>query len=171
MEIIIKDNFLSEKIFNKLINECPFYAEDLYYKNNGKSKKVHRQFLEKDITPEIGDLFNTFTKHREYNNLQKFIHYAYTPLDFKHDVHYDAEFKIMSAIVYLTPEENYGTTFYLQGEKIEIPWKPNRLMAFCGETNVTWHDYKSNEGRLTYNYFLVDSTKVQNEEYKKNIFI
>ena len=165
MEIIVKDNFLSEKIFNKLVDECAFSFKFV------SNEKVHRQFLEEDITPEIGDLFSSFTKHREYDHLRKFIHYAYTPPDFKHDVHYDAEFKIMSAIVYLTPEENYGTTFYLQGEKIEIPWKPNRLMAFCGETDVTWHDYKSSEGRLTYNYFLVDSTKVQNEEYKKNIFI
>ena len=40
-------------------------------------------------------------------------------------------------------------------------------MIFCGETGVTWHDYKSSdETRYTYNYFLVDPTKIENEAYK-----
>ena len=57
--------------------------------------------------------------------------------------------------------------FYIDGKQETIEWKPNRLMIFCGETGVTWHDYKSSdETRYTYNYFLVDPTRIENEAYK-----
>ena len=82
----------------------------------------------------------------------------------------------MSAIVYLSPEKNKGTTLIDYSkislydgvpEKITVDWKPNRLMNFCGLTQNTWHYYESTDVRYTYNYFLVDPDKIQNEEYKK----
>ena len=76
---------------------------------------------------------------------------------------------------------SHGTKFYIKEGTIfeypdrdfytiydhEVEWKPNRLMIFCGESGVTWHDYKSDgKMRFTYNYFLVDPTKIKNEVYK-----
>ena len=160
MQIIVRDNYLPSETFSLLYTkskECK--AENV----------VERNFFKEDPTPQIKDFLKDFTKHREYDKLGKFIHTAASPPNFQHKIHDEAEFKIMSAIVYLGPEKSHGTTFYMDTQ-FEIEWKPNRLMIFCGETNVTWHDYKSADHiRHTYNYFLVDSTKIENERYKNYV--
>ena len=161
MEIIIRDNYLSQQTFSLLYT---------HYQKVQLKKEVDRKFFLSDPTPDIAHYINYFNKKRGYNKLGKFIHTAATPPNFHHPKHYEAEFKIMSAIVYIGPEEAPGTTFYIDGKEETIEWKPNRLMIFCGETDVTWHDYKSaDQMRFTYNYFLVDPTKIQNPDYKKHV--
>ena len=155
MKIIIKDDFLHQDTYNSLYKK---------YMTTEIKDEVQREFFDYDPTPEIAQYINEFDKHRPYEKLGRFIHTAATPSNFHHKKHDEAEFKIMSAIVYIAPKKSYGT-FYLD-EKVEVEWKPNRLMIFCGETNVTWHDYRSHDGmRFTYNYFLVDPTKIKNKEY------
>jgi len=159
--IIVKDNYLPQQTFSLLYT---------HYQKVQLKKEVDRKFFSSDPTPDIAEFINYFDKKRGYNKLGKFIHTAATPPNFHHPKHYEAEFKIMSAIVYIGPEEAPGTTFYIDGKEETIEWKPNRLMIFCGETDVTWHDYKSaDQIRFTYNYFLVDPTKIENESYKNNI--
>ena len=160
--IIVKDNYLPPKTFNLLYNK---------YQECQQKNEIIREFFYQDPTPDIANFINHFDKKRGYRKLGKFIHTAATPPNFDHPKHYEAEFKIMSAIIYVGPEKAPGTTFYLD-EKIEIEWKPNRLMIFCGETDVTWHDYKSSdELRFTYNYFLVDPTQIQNKDYKDKVIL
>lgn len=161
MKLITIDNYLDPATYSLLLKDI--VGAPL------ANKGVYRKFLDYDPTPKIASLLVQFHEHRNYSKIGKFIHYAVTPPNFKHPVHDEAEFKIMSAIIYLHPKKNHGTTFYLDGEKIEVEWKPNRLMVFCGKTNVTWHDYESDAMRYTYNYFLVDPTKVQNDTYKNHI--
>jgi hypothetical protein len=151
------DNFLPKKDFMILT--------DNILKIKAKNK-IEREFFNYDPTPQIADLLKEFPKHRKCASLKKFIHYAITPTNFVHKIHDEAPFKIMSAIIYLHPENNYGTTLYHSEKTVEVEWKPNRLMVFCGETGVTWHDYKSSTMRYTYNYFLVDPAQIKNEEYK-----
>lgn len=140
------------------------------YQNTEVESDVKRTMFDYDPTPQIADLINQFDSTREYTKLAKFIHTAATPPNYHHKIHDEAEFKIMSAIVYIGPDKAPGTTFYVDGKEETIEWKPNRLMVFCGETGVTWHDYKSDHNmRFTYNYFLIDPTKVENEAYKNHI--
>ena len=163
-EIIVKDNYLPQDLF------------DYIYSKSLQGEQYHRDTISRynfspleDPTPEIADLIHGFKKKRSYKELGKIIHTAGTPPNFHHPIHDEAEFKIMSAVLYLGPEKSHGTRF-LMDEEFEIEWKPNRLMVFCGETGVTWHDFKSGDHtRYTYNYFLVDPTKVQNETLKKLI--
>jgi hypothetical protein len=158
-QIIVEDDFLPETVYWSLAN--------LYEKNT--TRDVKRHIFEYDPTPQIAKYIDRFIETRPYIKLGKFIHTASTPPNFNHPVHDEADFKIMSAIVYIAPKESHGTTFYLD-KKYEVEWKPNRMMVFCGKSGVTWHDYKSlSETRLTYNYFLVDPTKIENETYKNNI--
>lgn len=158
-KIIVIDDFLPSDTFSML--SCMYRIND--------TNEVDRYIFKHDPTPQIAEFINYFDKKRGYETLGKFIHTASTPPNFTHKIHDEAEFKIMSAVVYIGPKQSHGTTFYLE-EQFEIQWKPNRLMVFCGETDVTWHDYKSTEEtRLTYNYFLVDPTKVQNETYRNHI--
>jgi len=157
-KIIVKDDFLPQETYEMLYRK--------YQEANPHSQNIEREFFTHDPTPQIAELLNHFHVKRGYRKLAKWIHTAATPPHFEHRKHYEAEFKIMSAIVYIGPEKSHGTKFYLD-EEFEIEWKPNRLMVFCGETDVTWHDYKSaDQMRFTYNYFLVDPTQIENPDWK-----
>jgi len=161
------DNYLSEKEFEWLKSK----AMDV----NCRSDRVSREILKYDFTPQIELLFKIFEERkdipkREYTNLKKFIHFAVTPANFVHDMHIEAPFKIMSAVLYLGPAENRGTRLYKTPNEapFEVEWKPNRLFVFCGHDH-TLHDYLSSSVRYTYNYFLVDEPIVENLEYKRNL--
>ena len=161
------DNYLPEKEFTWLRNKAMGMGKP--------TRKVLREILKYDFTPQIELLFKIFQQRedipkREYTDLKKFIHFAATPEDFIHPMHIEAPFKIMSAVLYLGPEENRGTRLYEdpETEPFEIEWKPNRLFVFCGHDN-TFHDYLSSTARYTYNYFLVDKPIVENPEYKGNL--
>jgi hypothetical protein len=174
-KVIIRDNFLPDSTFEMLRNK---------YVKTSESEEIQRDIFGYDPTPQISDYLSKFRRVREHKKLGKFIHTAATPPEFHHPIHDEAEFKIMSAIVYVGPGNSHGTKFYMrEGATFEYPegdfyteydheveWKPNRLVIFCGESGVTWHDYKSDEKmRFTYNYFLVDPTKIKNEVYKNSI--
>ena len=162
---IVIDDFLDTKTFNQL-------RDDIVGRQPPKPK-VYREWFKEDPTPQIQDLLKEFDLKRECENPKRWIHYAVTPKDFLHPIHDEAPFKIMSAIIYLSPKENIGTTLIdrtgSKPEKLTVEWKPNRLMVFCGITDLTWHYYESMDTRYTYNYFLVDPTMIENEEYKNYV--
>jgi len=168
---IAVDDFLPTEQFENLRDDALRIAAD--------GDQVQRQIFNHDPTPQIESFIRTFLKAqstsgvriRPHRELKKFIHYAVTPANFNHAMHVEAEFKIMSAVLYLGPEENIGTRLYKSPEDqnpIEVEWVPNRLFVFCGHDH-TWHDYASTNTRYTYNYFLVDPHVVQNAEYKDNL--
>lgn len=165
---VYKD-FLDKSDFNKLRDNI---LNDNLMQYHNFNEGQYRRFLDYDPTPQIAETLKDFNKHRDYNELKKFIHYAVTPKNFVHKVHDEADYKIMSAIIYLSPEVSCGTflhdKFENPSETIEVEWEPNTLMVFCGEKKVTWHHFESiGAHRYTYNYFLVDSTKINTPGYKK----
>ena len=99
--------------------------------------------------------------HRPYKSLKKLVHFALTPANTLYKLHCDIESKILSAILYLGPEENNGTGLYYgdsldQYAKMSM-WKPNRMFIFCGVTGTTWHNFSANHNnRYTLNWFLVN---------------
>lgn len=155
------DNFLSEQDFEYHCREALKLGEP--------TQEVDRKILDYDPLPKMQDHLKEFD-HREYEELGVFCHYAVTAPNTIHDKHVEAEFKIMSSIVYLSPEVNHGTTLYDNNNKAyEIEWKPNRLFVFCGMNELTWHDYRSTDTRYTLNHFLVDPTKILNKEYLSHV--
>lgn len=140
-------------------------------KQVGVDQGVGRKILTSDPIPETAALIDHFEIHRPYKQLGKLIHYAATAANLTHAMHVDAPFKIMTAVLYLGPDDNYGTRLYDQPDQppvLEVEWKPNRLFVFCG-TDYTWHDYRSKDTRYTLNYFLVDPTVIENAEYKRGV--
>lgn len=156
-------NYLPQAKFEVLRNHAMQFGED---------GDVNRIMFDHDPMPQTANLLSQFEHHRPLGNMGKFIHYAVTRKDFVHDVHYDADFKIMSAVLYLGPEKNGGTILYDGTKPVsEVVWEPNKLFVFCGEDDITWHEYYSIDTRYTLNYFLVDMDKIENEEYRQKIIV
>lgn len=122
---------------------------------------------------EIVKPFPNARKFDEYISIPSFhILPAYTPWQKIHD---EAEDKTVSIVVYLYPEKSTGTTLYEKNDRNsfqkEIEWKENTAMLFCGEKNVTWHDFRSVEfPRVTLNFFLRtpknDKLNITKENYE-----
>lgn len=167
---IIIDNFLDKDHFELEVMNAKEAARHCL----GDRTQVRRSFPRRDhIRFLLETFFHSFDDKREYDDLGTFMHYAITPPNFKHTMHVDAPFKIMSSVLYLSPEENAGTRLYKtpDSKPIAVEWKPNRMFVFCGKDDVTWHDYTSISERLTLNHFFVDRSKIENLEYRNKCFI
>ena len=94
----------------------------------------------------------------------------------KFPIHDDTPNKILSGVIYLTPEKNSGTVFYNDkngNENSNVEWKQNRAVFFSRKERETWHSYqgdgKSNRIALVYNLMTYKIKKVYEVE-KKNYF-
>lgn len=102
-------------------------------------------------------------------NLGMMCHFTLTPPNFIHSSHYDADFKLISMIIYIG-HNNIGTTL-TAGDRVKmVEWKDKRALIFAPQANVTWHHYQSNsDQRFTLNIFVVDKSKIQNELYRSKV--
>tara|TARA_X000000950_G_C13914376_1_gene660276 strand:+ start:1906 stop:2496 length:591 start_codon:yes stop_codon:yes gene_type:complete len=78
---------------------------------------------------------------------------VYSPPGFVFPIHNDLSSKLLSVVIYISPEHNYGTFLYNneQGEKrVEVDWKQNKAFIFS-RNDHSWHSYESSNlsGRLT----------------------
>ncbi len=65
-------------------------------------------------------------------------------------LHLDTTTKIMTSVVYLSPQENVGTKFYEDGKghgMYEDPWKVNCGYIFCRSEN-SWHNYENPQDNI-----------------------
>ena len=68
-----------------------------------------------------------------------------THKDSSFPIHDDTPNKLLSGVIYLSPEKNNGTYFYSDkkgSNKTLIEWKPNRGVFFSRKERETWHSYK-----------------------------
>lgn len=96
---------------------------------------------------------------------EKISQYKFTELnvvsngkDYKFPIHNDSKDKLLSVVIYISPEINQGTFLYndMNGSDMKmIEWIPNRAFIFS-RTQNTWHSYKSDglNKRLTLVYNL-----------------
>jgi hypothetical protein len=64
--------------------------------------------------------------------------------EYSHHVHDDDTNKLVSAVIYVAPEDNRGTLIHTKknGPPVqEITWKPNRAFIFSRREQETWHSY------------------------------
>ena len=171
---IIIDDFLPEEEFIRLSNHCQRSFKNLPEKiHYAHGEQVQRWHLNYDpIAHHDMTQYLKFFNHREYSKLRSIVHYVNTKANFTHPMHTDAPYKILSSILYLSPEVNNGTNLFksergFYNEMVAVKWKPNRMLIFAGQDNVTWHDYTSNEvDRYTFNHYLVEPSAITNESYK-----
>lgn len=79
-------------------------------------------------------------------------------------IHCDAVEKIMSTVLYITPEQSNGTELYgtrdVESLSDIVTWRENRALIFVGQNNPliqgTWHNYRNttNLARATANLIL-----------------
>jgi len=101
----------------------------------------------KELNPKKIDLY-------DYSEF----HIIVTGKNYKFPIHDDTPNKLLSGVIYLKPEKNTGTIFYLNkkgdGRK-EIEWRINRAVFFSRSEKNTWHSYEadgvSNRIALVYN--------------------
>jgi hypothetical protein len=108
--------------------------------------------------PVTQDLLNHFQDHREYKLLVPRYQVIICIGETSYPIHDEISSKILSAVTYVWSNNGAGTLLYDQDKTLvkEVDWEPNRMMAFCGQTNLTWHSYysKAKSIRITLNTFL-----------------
>jgi hypothetical protein len=185
---IVKDNFLNEEHFNLIKNisfdtkqdEWDIYKHKIY--NDGKieidflssSNKKGISPLSEENIKNISDTYHDYMinclKELAPEKLQ---HYWYTELnvvnngkDYLFPIHSDSRDKLLSVVIYISPEKNEGTWLYedKNGKNAkQVDWKTNRAFIFS-RTDNTWHSYKADgiNNRLALVYNL------RSDKYWKN---
>jgi len=126
------------------------------------------------ILNNIENIVRLYPNHYKHVNYVSFpVFHILPPYTDWQKIHDESSDKTISIVVYLYPNSSVGTTLYKNKNRDsyvkEIQWKPNNAMLFCGENNVTWHDFCSKETpRVTLNYFVrnIRSTELKNDDDK-----
>ena len=187
-ELIIVDNFLDRKDFDQL---CRLKFDDVkngtkvYHNEIDKNDKIKISCLDKDLITRLHKNY-----HKKATDIlrklcpQKLDLYEYsdftiiiTHKNFEYPFHDDTPNKILSGVIYLSPEKNAGTMFSLgtnkeNSIKHSVEWKPNRAVFFSRKEKETWHSYKgdgiSNRIALVYNLNtskIRDVYKIEKKSY------
>jgi hypothetical protein len=181
---LVLDNFLDENTFCFLQK----YIEDRYDFSKLKSTKAivechtseNKTELYQILSPKIDELkqsyFNqlNFTDKELPEKTYSLVELVLCPPGFKNkNIHNDKDTKLMTTVLYITPDEGTGTILYsgagTNSDSIEVEWKQNRALVFVGQTN-TWHNYKNNKKiwRVTTNLILCDCILPPMKKYVNN---
>ncbi len=141
-----KDNRILKSSFDK----------DLVLEINADCLNKSLKIL-KDLCPEKCDLFN-------YSDLT----IIKTDKNSSFPIHDDSPNKLLSGVIYLSPESNLGTTFYStkKGDnQKEIKWKKNRAVFFSRKEKETWHSFAADG--INHRTVLVYNLNTYEENLKK----
>lgn len=93
----------------------------------------------------------------------------------KFPIHDDTPNKLLSGVIYLSPEKNNGTSFYSDKygkNRFDADWKCNRGVFFSRKERETWHSYegdgKNHRVVLVYNlmtYRIREVYKIEKKSY------
>lgn len=163
---LIVDDIYPPKLFQRMVDEMSKAMTGV----NSINKTGIRNLSEKDLDNlpavqeaiEVCDIksFLPYFSNKRSTNPTSTTYQLAATTNFFQNVHDESYQKVLSCIVYITPEKSTGTLIYkTYGQQVgEVEWKPNRAFIFCGINNVTWHSYKADgENRITFNQFLIDS--------------
>ena len=145
---IVVDNFLSIDDYNTLVQ----FGKDASDKLDDIRAKIDLNNTNIVNTAKYLPVLESYMKELKPENLEKEYYLdmlmLITTSDYHKVVHRDSEKKLLSCVVYLYPENNYGT-FLGPANKCDyqIPWKTNRAFIFC-RGDDTWHTYKAKENEL-----------------------
>ena len=185
----IIDNFLKSDHFQELCklklnyngsHDVTVYPNKIY--NNGKiqltclNDKLIKNLYEEYTKIGIEILKELYPKKLELFDYSEFT-IIETGKNYSFPIHRDIPTKLLSGVIYLTPEKNNGTYLYENKNgknKKEIDWKQNRAFFFSRTEENSWHSYEgdksSNRRVLVYNLMtnnLKKACKIENVNYYK----
>ncbi len=133
-------------------------------------KKLHLKYHDKTMRI-LKDL--NFKKAELYDFSE--FHIIESGSHYKFPIHDDTPDKLLSGVIYISPNENTGTIFYDNKKghnKTVIDWKVNKGIFFSRLENETWHSYegdgKNNRIVLVLNLMtkrIRDVYKIENKNY------
>jgi hypothetical protein len=171
---LVIDNFLDPDVFASVES----YITSNYDLNNIKSSvlEVHSEksnsMLFQLLSPLIFKLRDKYFAELNFANkpmpetVYPYIELAICNPGFRYNrIHTDdLNFKVMTTILYVTPEDGDGTELYSDHNKSKLiktlEWKKNRALIFVGTSNPefqqTWHNYGNTKphGRASINMIL-----------------
>ena len=161
----IIDNFLKQNHFQELCNLQLKY-------NDPKKATVYKNMIDNKGKTNLSCLSESLIKslHNEYTNIgvkileelspKKIELFDYsefsiieTGKDYSFPIHRDIPTKLLSGVIYLTPQKNNGTYIYenKNGKKKKtIEWKQNRAVFFSRRERESWHSYKGDGNTTRY---------------------
>tara|TARA_E500000178_G_C17023967_1_gene756997 strand:+ start:1810 stop:2463 length:654 start_codon:yes stop_codon:yes gene_type:complete len=187
-KIKVIDNFLQEKDLKEILeialkkdakNEFNVYHNEINESGIITSSiepslisRLHKNYhskafsILKEINKEKAELY-------DYSDFTIII----TGKNSKFPIHDDTPNKLLSGVIYLYPEKNFGTFFYDNNKgknKLDAEWQVNRGVFFSRKERETWHSYHSdgvnNRVALVYNLMTKRIKEVYKIE-KKNYFL
>ncbi len=183
----IIENFLNEQDFNELNslklsdvkdNENKVYHNRIFKDGNIESscisnetiKRLHNNYHSKAI-----NLLKIYAPDKE--NLYEYsdFHIVTAGKDHSFPIHTDTLNKLLSGVIYLSPDINNGTILYNMDKKhkLNVEWKKNRALFFS-RSDKTLHSYRSDgkSKRVTLIYNLMtNNIKGVCKLEKKKLFI
>ena len=157
MQIEIVDNFLNKEDFEKIISCLPNgVAADKtghFHTRYEKNKTFNQNFLSDLITKNlVKNYHDKAIRILEKLSPKKVKLYDYsdfsliaTGKDINFPIHDDNPDKLLTGVIYLSPNQSTGTNFYEDkkgnGQRT-IEWKQNRAVFFSRREKESWHSYK-----------------------------
>lgn len=134
----IEDNFFTQKIFNKVLKTCREYPISEVPENYDGRRKlyVERNYLTKKSPSKHHFIASLFDKPQK-NELLK-IEIANDINGFWLMPHSDHPAKKKVIVIYMEGQENNGTTFHAENDKIKIKFIKNRAVHFYPDSLDTW---------------------------------
>jgi hypothetical protein len=162
----ISNNF---KIYHNKINDHGIIESSI---DKNLLLRLHKNYHHKALEV-LNELSSEKLELYEYSDFTIII----TNKNSKFPIHDDTPNKLLSGVVYLSPENNSGTSFYTNqngDNKTSIKWVCNNAVFFSRKEQETWHSYEGNgiENRivLVYNLMTTNIKKVFKIE-KKNYLL
>jgi len=186
MKLIIKKNFLSNKIFKKIIslklskidkNSIKVYPNIINNKKIIFNSCIQSKFLielNKKYHPTAIKILKKISPKKVHLYDYSVFNIIETGSNYKFPMHDDTPNKLLSGVIYLYPKRNTGTIFYDQNKNKRkiINWEPNKAVFFSREEKKTWHSYegdgKNNRVVLVYNLMsdrIKEVYKIENKNY------
>lgn len=185
------DNFFTDSDFKKVNNAATALLE--VYKNQAITsdncltiaqvydvigEDVFNILLDANssLLANIDQLVRPYPNHRKFNSYISMPTFHILPPHYPpQKIHDEAYDKTVSIVVYLYPESSTGTALFKNNTQEsfvkEVDWEQNKSMLFCGEENVTWHDFYSKDSpRITLNFFLRELRSKTLIEDESNVY-
>ena len=190
LKIEIIDDFLDKEDLNSLQNlklkNTPDGKMNVYVKKIDKADKISGSGIEDETALKFQKNYHDKAmKLLKKLNSEKADLYEYsefgitdTGTNYNFPIHNDTPNKLLSGVIFLSPEKSEGTKFYKNkkgdGEN-SIEWKVNRGVFFSRLENHSWHSFNNGENGvrrvLIYNLMTYDVKRVCEIERVNPIFV